>query len=61
MSEPVPNPAEAFLALFDTFKQVIEFAAGYKAQAIEAGFDEDAATEMAVDAHRTVLSKMAGS
>jgi hypothetical protein len=47
---------EAWLNALDQAKQAIEAAAGYKQKAIDAGFSEEAAEQLAVDFHRTVMA-----
>ncbi len=53
------NGTDALAVAFDALLQVVELTAGYKAAAVKAGFNEEAATAMALDAHRTLMSQIA--
>jgi len=57
MANEEVNPEDMAKAM-DSMVQLIELAAGYKARAMDAGFDEATASEMAADIHAALASNV---
>lgn len=54
---PEPNIAEQMLQVMEGMQHLLELAAGYKTSAMEAGFSEADAAEMAVCVHNELIRK----
>ena len=51
-----PDPIEALAQAADALRKMIELAAGHKVSAMEAGFSEEHAEQMAVHFHAELVS-----
>lgn len=58
MPDPLPEHLEALAMVADFYRQAIEVASGHRRLAVEAGFCEEVAEQMALVAHNILLQSV---